>query len=114
MTPRNPEGRFITMKRQQATTPAGRGTGARGRRRVTRSQATPSRPASSSTGRNRRQAIVVEDQERPYIIEYIDCNALAINVPLVADNVGELSLLSYFPFGLVGVLRSSHITPPLR
>ncbi|KAJ4865183.1 hypothetical protein T069G_01713 [Trichoderma breve] len=69
MTPRNPEGRFITMKRQQAATPAARGTGARGRGRVTRSQATPSRPASSSTGRNRRQAIVVEDQERPYLLQ---------------------------------------------
>ncbi|KAF3068883.1 hypothetical protein CFAM422_007614 [Trichoderma lentiforme] len=69
MTPRNPEGRFITMKRQQATTPAVRGTGTRGRGRVTRSQVTPSRPASSSTGRNRRQAIVVEDQERPYLLQ---------------------------------------------
>lgn len=69
MTTRNPEGRFITIKRQQATIPAVRGTGGRGRGRVTRSQATLSRPAASSTGRNRRQAIRVEDQERPYLLQ---------------------------------------------
>ncbi|PNP49484.1 hypothetical protein THARTR1_09806 [Trichoderma harzianum] len=54
---------FIAMKRQQHNnTPTGQ-------ERVTRPQAPPSRSASSSTGRNRRQAIVVEDQERPYLLQ---------------------------------------------
>ncbi|KAL7953669.1 hypothetical protein V8C34DRAFT_296409 [Trichoderma compactum] len=55
------------MKRQQnSNTPTGRG---RDRGRLTRSLATTSRPASSSTGQNRRQAIVVEDDERPYLLQ---------------------------------------------
>ncbi|KAK4077433.1 uncharacterized protein Triagg1_3765 [Trichoderma aggressivum f. europaeum] len=63
VTNRKPQRVFIAKKRQESNnTPTGQ-------ERVTRPQATASKPASSRSGSSRRQAIVVEDEERPYLLQ---------------------------------------------